>query len=113
LNAGHPIFIPTVFAPVGIVAQSSSSSSPARIRPATTLPEFIACAKTNRAKMQYAAAGIGSNRTCYACVLLNFVMGIDITTCPTAPRAYRQDVPYRSTVVAIPDMRTVVPPRVH
>jgi tripartite-type tricarboxylate transporter receptor subunit TctC len=82
----------TDFVPVGMVAQSFFILITRKDLPATTLPEFIAYAKANHAKMQYASAGVGSTSH-MVCVLLNTAMGTDIT-----------HVPYRSTTIAMPDM---------
>ncbi|HEY6254745.1 MAG TPA: tripartite tricarboxylate transporter substrate-binding protein [Xanthobacteraceae bacterium] len=78
--------------PVGMVAQSFFALITRRDLPAATLPEFIAYARANHAKMQYASAGVGSTSH-MMCVLLNIAMGTDIT-----------HVPYRSTTIAMPDM---------
>jgi tripartite-type tricarboxylate transporter receptor subunit TctC len=80
------------FVPVGVVAQSFFILITRKDLPATTLPQFIAYAKANHAKMQYASAGVGSTSH-MVCVLLNTAMGADIT-----------HVPYRSTTIAMPDM---------
>jgi tripartite-type tricarboxylate transporter receptor subunit TctC len=82
----------TDFAPVGMVTQSFFVLITRKDLPARTLPEFIAYAKANHGKMQYASAGVGSTSH-MMCVLLNTAMGTDIT-----------HVPYRSTTIALPDM---------
>jgi tripartite-type tricarboxylate transporter receptor subunit TctC len=82
----------TDLAPVGMVAQSFFVLITRKDLPASTLPEFIAYATANHAKMQYASAGVGSTSH-MMCVLLNTAMGTDIT-----------HVPYRSTTIALPDM---------
>ena len=82
----------TDFVPVGMVAQSYFVLITRKNLPATTLPEFIAYAKANHARMQYASAGVGSTSH-MVCVLLDSVMGVEIT-----------HVPYRSTIIALPDM---------
>jgi len=82
----------TDLVPVGMVAQTFFILITRKDLPATTLPEFIAYARANRAKMQYASAGVGSTSH-MMCVLLNIAMGADIT-----------HVPYRSTIIAMPDM---------
>ena len=61
--------------------------------PAKDLKEFVAYAKANQAKMQYGSAGAGS-ATHLGCVLLNYVIGIDIT-----------HVPYRGTGPAMQDLQ--------
>ena len=82
----------TDLAPVGMVTQSFFVLITRKDLPATTLPEFIAYAKANRGKMQFASAGVGSTSH-MVCVLLNAAMGADIT-----------HVPYRITMIALPDM---------
>jgi tripartite-type tricarboxylate transporter receptor subunit TctC len=82
----------TDFVPVGMVAQSYFVLITRKDLPAATLPEFTAYARANQAKMQYASAGVGSTSH-MLCVLLNSVMGVEIT-----------HVPYRSTIIAFPDM---------
>ena len=57
------------------------------------LKEFIAYAKANQAKMQYGSAGAGS-ATHLGCVLLNYLIGVDIT-----------HVPYRGTGPAMQDLQ--------
>jgi hypothetical protein len=51
----------TDFAPVGIFQRYFLALIARKDLPANTLPEFIAYAKTNQAKMQYASSGTGSN----------------------------------------------------
>ena len=89
----HPLYnSATDFMPIGMFAQSYYVLITRKDLPASTLPEFIAYAKANQAKMQYASAGAGST-THMACVLLNALMGTNVT-----------HVPYRSTSVGIQDM---------
>ena len=57
------------------------------------LKEFVAYAKANQAKMQYGSAGAGS-ATHLGCVLLNYLIGVDIT-----------HVPYRGTGPAMQDLQ--------
>ena len=81
------------FAPVGVRGRERQvPGGRARTSPPTTLAEFIAYAKANQKKMQYGSAGIGS-ATHVTCVLLNHVIGVDIT-----------HVPYRGTGPAMQDM---------
>ena len=82
----------TDLAPVGLLSQQFFVLITRKDLPATTLPEFIAYARANQSKMQYASAGVGSTSH-IICVLLNTVMGTPIT-----------HVPYRSTTIAMPDM---------
>jgi tripartite-type tricarboxylate transporter receptor subunit TctC len=60
--------------------------------PANTLPEFVAYAKANQAKMQYGSAGAGSG-THVCAVLLDVAMGTKIT-----------HVPYRGAGPAMQDL---------
>ncbi len=60
--------------------------------PASTLPEFVAYAKANQAKMQYGSAGAGSG-THVCAVLLDVAMGTKIT-----------HVPYRGAAPAMQDL---------
>jgi tripartite-type tricarboxylate transporter receptor subunit TctC len=57
------------------------------------LQEFITYAKANQANMQYGSAGAGS-ATHLGCVLLNYLIGVDIT-----------HVPYRGTGPAMQDLQ--------
>jgi tripartite-type tricarboxylate transporter receptor subunit TctC len=82
----------TDLTPIGMLANSYFVLITRKDLPAVTLPEFVAYAKANAGKMQYASAGPGST-THMACVLLNMAMGTNIT-----------HVPYRSTVIGIQDM---------
>jgi len=61
--------------------------------PVNNLQEFGAYAKANQAKMQYGSAGAGS-ATHLGCVLLNYLIGVDIT-----------HVPYRGTGPAMQDLQ--------
>ena len=60
--------------------------------PVNNLKEFVAYAKENQKKMQYGSAGAGS-ATHLGCVVLNSVLGTDIT-----------HVPYRGTGPAMQDL---------
>jgi tripartite-type tricarboxylate transporter receptor subunit TctC len=80
------------FAPVGLTVEQPRVLAVRRDLPVSTLPEFIAYAKANQATMQYGSAGPGSAAH-VACLLLNTVIGTDIT-----------HVPYRSTTMAMQDM---------
>jgi tripartite-type tricarboxylate transporter receptor subunit TctC len=60
--------------------------------PASTLPEFVAYAKANQAKMQYGSAGAGSG-THVCAILLDQAMGTKIT-----------HVPYRGAGPAMQDL---------
>ena len=80
------------FAPVAVFVENSKVLTTRKDFPADTLPEFIAYAKANQAKMQFGSAGAGS-ATHMTCVLLNSAIGIDVT-----------HVPYRGTGPAMQDM---------
>jgi len=82
----------TDFAPVGLVAEQPLVLIARKDFPPDTLPEFIAYAKANAAKLQYGSAGVGST-THLACALLNAAAGIDVT-----------HVPYRGAGPAMADM---------
>jgi tripartite-type tricarboxylate transporter receptor subunit TctC len=58
----------------------------------SNLKEFVTYAKANQTKMQYGSAGAGS-ATHLGCVVLNYVIGVDIT-----------HVPYRGTAPAMQDL---------
>ena len=89
----HPLYNSvTDLTPIGMLAQSYYVLITRKDLPPSTLPDFIAYARANEGKMQYASAGAGST-THMACVLLNAAMGTNIT-----------HVPYRSTAVGIQDM---------
>jgi putative tricarboxylic transport membrane protein len=60
--------------------------------PVDTLPEFVAYAKANAAKLQYGSGG-GGSATHIACLLLNAKMGTNIT-----------HVPYRGAGPALQDL---------
>jgi len=80
------------FAPVAVFIENSKVLTTRKDFPADTLPQFIAYAKANQAKMQFGSAGAGS-ATHMTCVLLNSAIGIDVT-----------HVPYRGTGPAMQDM---------
>ena len=80
------------FAPVVLIADLSIVLLTRKDFPADNLPEFIAHAKANEAKLQYGSAGAGSS-THLACVLLNAAIGIHVT-----------HVPYRGGAPAMQDL---------
>ena len=82
----------TDFAPVGLLVDLPMLMVARTDLPANNLKEFIAYAKVNQAKMQYASAGTGAP-THLACALLNVAMGVNIT-----------HVPYRGSALALQDM---------
>jgi tripartite-type tricarboxylate transporter receptor subunit TctC len=82
----------TDFEPVALVTDQSLVLTVGKDFPVNTLPEFIAYAKANQARMQYGSAGLGGS-THLACVLLNAAIGINVT-----------HVPYRSSGQAMQDL---------
>src|SRR6266849_2140588 len=82
------------FAPVALIADLSLVLVARKDLPAGNLPEFIAHAKANQAKMQFGSAGAGS-ATHLGCVLLNAAIGIDVTHIP-----YRGGAPAMQDLIA-------------
>lgn len=85
-NAAHD------FTPVALVSDQSLVLVARRDFPADTLQDFIAYAKNNQRRLQYGSAGTGGSNH-LACVLLNSVIGIEVT-----------HVPYRSGGQAMQDL---------
>jgi tripartite-type tricarboxylate transporter receptor subunit TctC len=83
----------TDFTPVALIAEVPIVLITRKDLPVSNLQEFIAYAKANQAKMQYGSAGAGS-ATHLGCVLLNYIIGVDIT-----------HVPYRGTGPAMQDLQ--------
>ena len=83
----------TDFAPVILIANVPIVLIARPDLPVNNFKEFVAYAKTNQAKMQFASAGAGS-ATHLGCVLLNFMIGVDVT-----------HVPYRGTGPAMQDLQ--------
>jgi tripartite-type tricarboxylate transporter receptor subunit TctC len=81
------------FTPVALIAEVPIVLIAPKDLPVNNLAEFIAYAKTNQSKMQYGSAGAGS-ATHLGCVLLNYLIGVDIT-----------HVPYRGTGPAMQDLQ--------
>jgi len=81
------------FTPVALIAEVPLILITRKDFPAANLPEFIAYAKANQAKMTYGSAGPGS-ATHLGCVLLDTAMGSKI-----------QHVPYRGTGPAMQDLQ--------
>jgi tripartite-type tricarboxylate transporter receptor subunit TctC len=75
----------TDFTPVALIAEVPIVLIARKDLPVNNLSEFIAYAKANQSIMQYGSAGAGS-ATHLGCVLLNYLVGVDIT-----------HVPYRGT----------------
>lgn len=69
------------FEPVGLVSESPRILVVRNDLPVNNLQEFIAYAKANQSRMQYASAGVGSG-THLPCALLNAAIGVDITHIP-------------------------------
>jgi tripartite-type tricarboxylate transporter receptor subunit TctC len=82
----------TDFEQVALFADSARVLIARKDLPANTLPEFVAYAKLNQAKMQYGSAGAGSG-THVCAVLLDAAMGTKIT-----------HVPYRGAGPAMQDL---------
>ena len=82
----------TDFTPVGLIAQVPIALIARKDLPVKDFKEFVAYAKANQSKMQFGSAGAGS-ATHLGCVLLNYVIGVDIT-----------HVPYRGTGPALQDL---------
>src|SRR6059058_97295 len=82
----------TDFTPVALIAEVPIVLITRKDLPVSNLKEFIAYAKANQSKMQYGSAGAGS-ATHLGCVLLNYLIGVDIT-----------HVPYRGTGPAMQDL---------
>jgi tripartite-type tricarboxylate transporter receptor subunit TctC len=80
------------FTPVALLAEVPIILTVRKDLPANDFKEFVAYAKANQGKMQYGSAGAGS-ATHLGCVLLNYVLGTDIT-----------HVPYRGTGPAMQDL---------
>jgi tripartite-type tricarboxylate transporter receptor subunit TctC len=82
----------TDFTPVALVAEVPIILTARKDLPVKDFKEFVAYAKENQKKMQFGSAGAGS-ATHLGCVLLNYVIGTDIT-----------HVPYRGTGPAMQDL---------
>jgi tripartite-type tricarboxylate transporter receptor subunit TctC len=83
----------TDFTPVALMAEVPIVLITRKDLPVKDLKEFVVYAKANQAKMQYGSAGAGS-ATHLGCVLLNHLIGVDIT-----------HVPYRGTGPAMQDLQ--------
>ncbi|MBO0757540.1 MAG: tripartite tricarboxylate transporter substrate binding protein BugD [Bradyrhizobiaceae bacterium] len=83
----------TDFAPVGLIARVPIVLIVRKDLPVNTFQEFVTYAKANQSKMQFGSAGAGS-ATHLGCVLLNYLVGIDVT-----------HVPYRGTGPAMQDLQ--------
>src|SRR5262244_515616 len=81
------------FTPVAAIAEVPIVLITRKDLPVNDLKEFIAYAKANQTTMQFGSAGAGS-ATHLGCVLLNYLIGVDIT-----------HVPYRGTGPAMQDLQ--------
>src|ERR1700733_619548 len=82
----------TDFTPVILIANVPIVLETRKDLPVNSFKEFVAYAKANQGKMQFGSAGAGS-ATHLGCVLLNYVIGVNIT-----------HVPYRGTGPALQDL---------
>ena len=73
----------TDFTPVGLIAEVPIAIIARKDFPAKNLKDFVAYAKANEGKMQFGSAGAGS-ATHLGCVLVNHVLGTNITHVPYA-----------------------------
>ena len=80
------------FAPVALITDESLVLVTRKDFPAHDLKEFMAYAKANQSKLQFASSGVGGSNH-LACILLNATIGINVT-----------HVPYRSVVQAMQDV---------
>ena len=82
----------TDFTPIALMAETPIALTVRKDLPVNNFKEFVAYAKANHEKMQFGSAGAGS-ATHLGCVVLNSVLGINIT-----------HVPYRGTGPAMQDL---------
>ena len=80
------------FAPVGLITDESLVLVTRKDFPAANLQEFIAYAKANQSKLQFASSGVGGSNH-LACMMLNSRIGLEVT-----------HVPYRSVVQSMQDV---------
>jgi tripartite-type tricarboxylate transporter receptor subunit TctC len=80
------------FAPVTLVAETPLLLLTRKDFPADNLPQFVAYARANQAKMQFGSGGAGS-ASHLACLLINLALGIKVT-----------HVPYRGAAPAMQDL---------
>jgi tripartite-type tricarboxylate transporter receptor subunit TctC len=89
----HPLYdAATDFTPVALIAETPITLLTRKDLPPSNFKEFVSYAKANQAKMQYGSGGAGS-ATHLGCVVLNSVIGVDIT-----------HVPYRGNGPAMQDL---------
>jgi tripartite-type tricarboxylate transporter receptor subunit TctC len=82
----------TDFTPVALIAETPMTLITRKDFPANNFPEFVAYTRANQATMQYGAPGAGSSSH-IACVVLNHIIGVDVT-----------NVPYRGAAPAMQDL---------
>ena len=80
------------FAPVTLIAETPLLVLTRKNLPADNLPQFVAYARANQAKMQFGSGGAGS-ASHLACLLVNLAIGISVT-----------HVPYRGAAPAMQDL---------
>jgi tripartite-type tricarboxylate transporter receptor subunit TctC len=83
----------TDFTPVALIARVPIVLIVRKDLPVNSFQEFVTYAKANQSKLQFGSAGAGS-ATHLGCVLLNYLLGIDVT-----------HVPYRGTGPAMQDLQ--------
>src|SRR4051812_24358425 len=94
LSKNPPYRVAADFAPVALFADLSLVLVTRKDLPANNLQEFIAHAKANQDKMQFASASAGS-ATHLGCALLNAAIGVNVTHVP-----YRGGAPAMQDLVA-------------
>lgn len=82
----------TDFTPVILIANVPIVLESRKDLPVNDFKEFVAYTKANQSKMQFASAGTGS-AVHLGCVLLNYVIGVNVT-----------HVPYRGSAPALQDL---------
>ena len=92
LYKNPPYHAATDFAPVVLIAETPQVLIVRKDLPTNALPDFIAFAKTNQAKMQFGSAGTGSPGH-LTCALLNAAIGVNVT-----------HIPYRGAAPALQDL---------
>jgi tripartite-type tricarboxylate transporter receptor subunit TctC len=80
------------FVPVGLVIEQPILLIARNDLPANTVPEFVAYAKANRGRIQYASAGVGSGSH-LTCARMNSAMGIEAA-----------HIPYRGSAQGLQDL---------
>jgi tripartite-type tricarboxylate transporter receptor subunit TctC len=89
----HPLYDAAAdFTPVVLIAETPIALLTRKDLPPNNFKEFVNYAKANQAKLQYGSGGAGS-ATHLACVVLNYVIGVEVT-----------HVPYRGNGPAMQDL---------